>query len=315
MPVIIPPELKPISPYIRRAEELERDTSNPDHKDIAYFCRAYAMEKAMELRAQCSSGDVDQFLMTLMTELENTKASLPPGLSSRGKPLCESFALSLFTRADEEDRAGVANKETARMFYNASSFFDILKQFGDVDEEMENKNKYCKWKATDIMKALKEGRKPTPGGYGEDGTGESGSTASGSESTPIEVDPPNFPPSAPTHNPNERLSLDAIPRAPGQISPVPQNISAPSQANDIPFCPPPTQQPQFPQYTPPASNSSTFSANTGVTTYKPPPKANNMDIKSKDALELCAFAMTALKHKELELAKDRLREALKRLGD
>jgi hypothetical protein len=32
--------------------------------------------------------------------------------------MCENFALSIFERADEEDRAGMANKETARIFYN-----------------------------------------------------------------------------------------------------------------------------------------------------------------------------------------------------
>lgn len=64
--------------------------------------------------------------------------------------MCENFALSVFDMADQEDRAGMANKETARVFYNgtdqyhshfmlilASSFFDILEQFGDLDEEVD----------------------------------------------------------------------------------------------------------------------------------------------------------------------------------
>jgi hypothetical protein len=33
--------------------------------------------------------------------------------------------------------------------------------------QMKERNKYSKWKATEIMKALREGRMPTPGGYGE----------------------------------------------------------------------------------------------------------------------------------------------------
>lgn len=56
---------------------------------------------------------------------------------------------------------------TFLFFIIASSFFDILEQFGDIDEEITSKNKYSKWKATEIMKALKEGRTPEPGGYGE----------------------------------------------------------------------------------------------------------------------------------------------------
>jgi hypothetical protein len=39
--------------------------------------------------------------------------------------MCESFALSIFEKADGEDRAGIADKETARCFYNGD-FLDIL---------------------------------------------------------------------------------------------------------------------------------------------------------------------------------------------
>lgn len=38
-----------------------------------------------------------------------------------------------------------------------------MKTFGDLDAETEAKIKYSKWKAADIMKALREGRVPTPG--------------------------------------------------------------------------------------------------------------------------------------------------------
>lgn len=34
--------------------------------------------------------------------------------------MCENFALAVFEKADEEDRAGMANKETARVFYNGT---------------------------------------------------------------------------------------------------------------------------------------------------------------------------------------------------
>ncbi|CAM9939630.1 unnamed protein product, partial [Ectocarpus sp. 13 AM-2016] len=47
-------------------------------------------------------------------------------------------------------------------------FFDVLRQFGAPDEEMDRRRIYCKWKASQILKALKEGKIPTPGGAGED---------------------------------------------------------------------------------------------------------------------------------------------------
>jgi vacuolar protein sorting-associated protein VTA1 len=37
----------------------------------------------------------------------------------------------------------------------------------EVQEEDKNKRVYCKWKATDILKAIKEGRNVIPGGYCE----------------------------------------------------------------------------------------------------------------------------------------------------
>ena len=134
MPVEIPPELKQIRPYIRRAEEvllvklyllsganllfqLDNDTQNPDSSEVAYFCRSYAVEKAMELRGGGGNPAVDQFLMSLMSELETAKSKFPEGLMDRGKIVCESFAISVFSKADEEDRAGNATRETARTFY------------------------------------------------------------------------------------------------------------------------------------------------------------------------------------------------------
>ena len=47
----IPASLKGLTAYIKRAEELDRETSNPDSKIIAYFCRTFAMERGMKLNA------------------------------------------------------------------------------------------------------------------------------------------------------------------------------------------------------------------------------------------------------------------------
>ncbi|KAG6531845.1 hypothetical protein ZIOFF_005672 [Zingiber officinale] len=75
----------------------------------------------------------------------------------------EGFASNLFAKADKQDRAGRADLNTAKTFYAASIFFEILYQFGGLQPE-----KYTVWKAADIRKALKEGRKPEPGPPGGD---------------------------------------------------------------------------------------------------------------------------------------------------
>ena len=50
----------------------------------------------------------------------------PPQLGSREEDSahCESFALTVFNRADRVDRAGRADKATAVTFYAASYFFE-----------------------------------------------------------------------------------------------------------------------------------------------------------------------------------------------
>lgn len=89
--------------------------------------------------------------------------------------------MRIFKRADDEDRAGNASKcvawagrarpmltrqdcrETARCFYVASNFLTVLRQFGDVDEQIAEMTRYALWKCSDIRNALREGRKPHPG--------------------------------------------------------------------------------------------------------------------------------------------------------
>jgi vacuolar protein sorting-associated protein VTA1 len=46
----------------------------------------------------------------------------------------------------------------------AAAFFDVLQQFGALPSDLVDMRKYCKWKAADILKAVKEGRKPDVGG-------------------------------------------------------------------------------------------------------------------------------------------------------
>lgn len=344
MPLAIPPELKPITAYIRRSEELDADKSDPQNQNISYYCRTYAMEKAMQLRGAGSEG-ITTFLLALMQDLEARKAipgnSLP---SAEAKCLCEAYAVGIFHRADEDDRSGDPNhREVARTFYNAQTFFDIIEQFGPLDEELASKRTYSKWKATEIMKALKEGRTPAPGGYGGD-------------DAPQHITPPptttpavqnlslkgsdigafSFPP-APTNTfidrglgspPSQPINTFQMQQQPyGQQQQPPsygqpqyqppyapqQQYQPPTQQQQPVFhLPPPPQQPQYSQPPPPTQ----FSSHQPHPNYVPPPKFNKASTASNiaDALELCAFAMSALKHNDSNLGRERLREALNLLS-
>lgn len=85
----------------------------------------------------------------------------------------EQYALQLFAKADNDDRAGVFNKSTpsssspsllasswvrrnvVKTFYTSGHLMDILTTFGEVDERMAENRKYAKWKAAYIHNCLR----------------------------------------------------------------------------------------------------------------------------------------------------------------
>ncbi|KAJ4725178.1 protein OF MAMMALIAN LYST-INTERACTING PROTEIN 5-like [Melia azedarach] len=154
---------KLLLPYLQRADELQK------HEPlVAYYCRLYAMERGLRIPQSDRTKTTNSLLVSLMNQLEKDKKSLK--LGPEDNLYLEGFALNVFAKADKQDRAGRADLNTAKTFYAASIFFEILNQFGALQPDLEQKQKYAAWKAADIRKALKEGRKPVPGppGGGED---------------------------------------------------------------------------------------------------------------------------------------------------
>lgn len=100
-----------------------------------------------------------------ITALEENKVDVS---RDEAKQKIVTMANNVFKHADDIDRAGNANKTTAAAFNSAFVFYTILKQFGDRDEKIIEAAKYCMFKTTDILKALKEGRKPKPGPPGDE---------------------------------------------------------------------------------------------------------------------------------------------------
>eukprot|EP00636_Phaeomonas_parva_P015897 CAMPEP_0118879960 /NCGR_PEP_ID=MMETSP1163-20130328/19617_1 /TAXON_ID=124430 /ORGANISM="Phaeomonas parva, Strain CCMP2877" /LENGTH=175 /DNA_ID=CAMNT_0006816225 /DNA_START=241 /DNA_END=764 /DNA_ORIENTATION=+ len=159
----VPPQLKPVKAFMMRAAELDQDTSRPESRLVAYYTRQYAAELSMALRGSDSSPEVMGFLLGLVEALEAEKKSMPEFTPEEGKMIMEKYVMGIFDVADEEDRSGAATKITAKRFYAASTFIDAMKQFGELDDALAQKQKYAKFKAADIIKAIKEGRRPTPG--------------------------------------------------------------------------------------------------------------------------------------------------------
>ena len=160
-----PPALKQLLPFVQRANELRTADSV-----IAYWCCYNAAQ--LGINSGASEKEAKLYLLNLMDSLESLKTKLSDNDAVTNdvasSAYIENFALKVFVGADNEDRAGKATRATAKKFLAASNFIDLLKIFGNLEPEMHEKSKYAKWKAADIAKAFREGRKPEPGPPGGD---------------------------------------------------------------------------------------------------------------------------------------------------
>ena len=293
----LPTELKSLKRFFKRAEELDRAAASGATKPavIAYFCRAYALNLGLKLHKENALGDnCMEFLLATMDAVEAAKAKLPKYDGDTSKVFCTQFALSVFKRADDEDRAGMADKNTARTFYAASTFLDMLLQFGPLDESIKQLPLYAKFKSNDIVKALKEGRTPTPGPPGGDPndkslnpigaslTPENNDGATNTEgftkttetppSQPVQPSQPSQPTQLPPSVPNNKpMHTPAIP-------PTIKKLAGPA------LVPTPTFEPT----SQPAPSSSTSTSSTKTTT---PPSAGESNIALDMAIEMVKEAI------------------------
>jgi vacuolar protein sorting-associated protein VTA1 len=326
----IPPELKKVTQYVRRAEELSKSThQTPATLIVAYHCRQHAVQSGIPLAttpaAKACLGD-------MLSILEESRAKMGNFTRDEKYGICRDWAMSIFDKADREDRAGGSNKGTARTFYAAASFLDVLKQFQRTEEEMnteeaveeQKKSFYAKWKATEILKALKEGREVVAGGYGEDIVGSddndgdnygdggnnnhgdnNGESEKADEGTEVDMDgstknivrpPPPYP--------SDSAAFLPPPCAPSTLPPpVPLNMHMPSpqpdeESSDEDEAPAP----------PPTFMSSIFGTAAGSSRKRYPKAA------LQDAKELATFALKAIEEKDGDLAVQRLKQALQSLG-
>ncbi|KIL71661.1 hypothetical protein M378DRAFT_64857, partial [Amanita muscaria Koide BX008] len=155
----ITPEFKSLLPFLQRADEVK-------HQEpiIAYWCTYYAAQQGMAIQEKDVASR--QVLFALLDTLERMKKEIGPtdAVDDEGASSAyfENFALRVFALADNEDRQGNATRATAKKFVAAANFLEVLHTFPKV-QLSENKIRYSKWKAADIAKAFREGRKPTPG--------------------------------------------------------------------------------------------------------------------------------------------------------
>lgn len=313
----LPAELKQLKRFIREAKKTEKVSPV-----IAYYCRLYAIQEAMKLDESKKTPTTKKWLSDQMTALEQNKVDVS---REEAKLKITTMAHNVFKHADEVDRAGNANKTTAAAFNSAFVFYTILKQFGDRDEQIVEAAKYCMFKTTDILKAIKEGRKPKPGPPGDEpdvddadlnaelnamGSGGGGGAADGGGFA----------------NANEQNFA--------QPSPQPQQPSSPpSYGNNNNYNQPPSQptynqpgynqpsyqQPAQPQANynqpPPQAQQSTFSQSYSTPSYNYQKNVNLPQYENKvqacvAAEKMLKEAMAALRFEDVDTAIKKAEEAI-----
>ena len=150
----VPVSLKAIKPYIERWQEIK-----PRDPIVAYHCRLFALQQAMEKRAEIPKEDM-KYILSLMDALEAEKATLGD-LEDAGVQV-ENFGQELFQKADDNDRAGQSDLRTAKAFLAAGHVMESCKQFGELPADLQEKIKYATWRFVEIAKAVKERRTPAP---------------------------------------------------------------------------------------------------------------------------------------------------------
>ncbi|GJY62473.1 homolog of mammalian LYST-interacting protein 5-like protein [Tanacetum coccineum] len=237
---------KLLLPYLQRADELQK------HEPlVAYYCRLYAMERGLKIPQSERTKTTSSLLVSLMKQLEKDKKSLQLGPDDHLH--LEGFASNVFAKADKQDRAGRADLNTAKTFYAASIFFEILFQFGEVQPDLQEKQKYAVWKAADIRKAIKEGRKPVsgpPGSGGDTDPIDSPSSAYDLERSKSEPTTRHTPESHPSFQSYDRSDSQQFT---GSLPSPPRDAPPPPSSNMPP--PPPNNQPPPSNFPPPSSTN------------------------------------------------------------
>ncbi|GMH64701.1 hypothetical protein TrVE_jg8505 [Triparma verrucosa] len=288
-PLTIPPELKKITAFIRRAEELDNDKTQATSRLIAYYCRQWAVELSLPILKTSTDPLSKSTLLSIMSSLETEKSSVGDAFTKvEAYTVCRDFAQKVLSSADASYASVYAlssvdypsAKNCARSYFAAGVFFDVLAVFENASveeaiiekDDISSRRKYAKWRASLILSASKNGEElPEPVVEDNDET-KSEDNKSVADYKPSE----------------EKYDVDIPPAPTGSVGSTEEVKES---------TPPPVYSPD-----PVPARSSWFSSKSD--------KGKPSKASVSDAIELTKFAMKALEEKEIEIARERLMQAL-----
>lgn len=181
----LPEEISHIKPFLVRSEEMK--SADPV---ISYYTLRYAVSLAMEYRKQNPTNQVVTEYLSNMLNLMEVKKSEINNVQNT-KEHYEKFITMLFVSADTEDRKSGSTKKTAQKFLILSYFIEAFNVIEELPQNWEEKRIYCKWKTADILKSIKKGEKPLPGGPNErDGSEETKQSFNSDSKNEYSYNPP-----------------------------------------------------------------------------------------------------------------------------
>jgi vacuolar protein sorting-associated protein VTA1 len=216
----------------------------------------------------------------------------------------------------------------------ASLFLEVLRVFGDLDQETQDKIKYAKFKAADIIKALKEGRVPMPGPPGGDDSLEVAGDH-GAVNTEEQAPPPDSSDQMATawserQSPALDDQFQDLSLKPGQVLPSHLAHHAPSASSPLPHAQPsPESRPSPSQISPqifasghlgshsaPVPSTSTRDDAHSATSASPAVTGESpYDYKVlNQAQKHAKFAISALQYDDIKSAMENLRKAMELLS-
>lgn len=317
----LPPELAKIKPFLVRGIEMEK--ANPI---VSYYCNLYALQQTIKQAKATPTPEIQNYARSLFEMVEKRKAEI--GDLSNGKEEFENFVVFLFCAADNEDRKTGSTKDTAKKFLVLSHFIEVMNVFDELPPDWEEKRKYSKWKANDILRAIKEGRVPTPGGPNEQ-AGEIEDVARLSPPPqPVSIHPNTLGQEAAgdSYGASSFFQLDPTPPPSFNVNPSPTRtyqdsdfnpsppapVSMPPPTTPSPVAKPPEPKPVRAPEPVKAPEPVSRPAASSVKKAGPSFQANERKAIS-DASKLAQYAISELEFKNIRQAKENLRKALEAL--
>lgn len=136
---------------------------------IAYYCRFAAVDQGIRLIGSATPVQqqaANSFLEQLLNRVESDKAALGIKAEDESSDLSavRNFALRVFKTADDADRSGLGNADTARSFVAVGNLLDVVRNLSGAAAEAKlgEISKYAKGRSVEILKAVKEGRTAPP---------------------------------------------------------------------------------------------------------------------------------------------------------